>query len=178
MGCNIIQTHTHTNQTQGSCTQHRWLKTRHTQLLYISLLRSQNLINAQEYNKIKINKLIYVKSFILQQADDSHLLGIPRSWSIVRDFSGKKRNCFQTLDSQLLMRATFSNFEKLFSSLQSYELIELCCLSFRPSFRVCVSVSLKNSHMQPLQWTINAVRDFLYKSCYHRIISVKKSPNK
>ena len=69
----------------------------------------------------------------------------------VRDFSGKKRNCFQTLDSQLLMRATFSNFEKLFSSLQSYELIELCCLSFRPSFRVCVSVSLKNSHMQPLQ---------------------------
>ena len=79
-------THTHTQikTTQGSGTQHRWfINPAYTQLLYISLLRSQNLINAQDYNKIKINKLIYVKSFILQQADDSQLLGIHRSWSII-----------------------------------------------------------------------------------------------
>ena len=69
----------------------------------------------------------------------------------VRDFFWQKAQLFSDPRFATLMRATFSNFEKLFSSLQSYELIELCCLSFRPSFRVCVSVSLKNSHMQPLQ---------------------------
>ena len=80
-------THTHTHkskQHRGQVAQHRWfINPAYTQLLYISLLRSQNLINAQDYNKIKINKLIYVKSFILQQADDSQLLGIHRSWSII-----------------------------------------------------------------------------------------------